>query len=235
VQTALVSGANRGIGLALAREFLRHDDRVVAGSRRPEAASDLQRLSSDPERLIVTQLDVDDDGSIKRVAREVSERCGQLDLLVNNAGVFPEDGYEAFEELNPEWFADAFRTNVVGVARMCREFLPLLRKGRNPRIVNISSGAGSISTKEDSRYYCYSVSKAALNMLTRALANELRKEGVIVVAISPGWVSTEMGGPKAPITPETSARSLVRTMSGLSLDVSGAFLNRDGEKGEYRW
>ena len=118
---------------------------------------------------------------------------------------------------------------------MVRAFLPLLRKGRNPRIVNISSGAGSISGKDDSAYYDYSTSKAALNMVTRAMAAEFKPEKITVAAVSPGWVKTEMGGPNAQITPEESAASLAKTIEGLTLRQTSLFLDRDGRESEYGW
>jgi NAD(P)-dependent dehydrogenase (short-subunit alcohol dehydrogenase family) len=100
-------------------------------------------------------------------------------------------------------------------------------------VANISSGAGSISEKEDCDYYPYAVSKAALNMLTRALAAEFRSSGIVIAAISPGWVKTRMGGQNAPLSPQESARSLFKTISGLTIDRTGQFLGRDGEP--YAW
>ncbi len=130
-------------------------------------------------------------------------------------------------------FNQAFDTNVVGVARVTRAFLPHLKRSAHARIANISSGAGSLSEKEDFDYYPYSVSKAALNMLTRALAAEFRSSGIVITAISPGWVKTRMGGPNAPLSPRESARSLFKTISGLTMDQSGKFLGRDSEP--YAW
>jgi NAD(P)-dependent dehydrogenase (short-subunit alcohol dehydrogenase family) len=121
------------------------------------------------------------------------------------------------------------------VARVTRVFLPLLTRSSHPRVVNISSLAGSIATKEDSRHYCYSASKAALNMLTRAMAAELRPRGVTVVAVTPGWVKTEMGGPRAPLTVEESAASLAATIDRLTHHDAGHFLDRDGRKDVASW
>ncbi|HEY5742501.1 MAG TPA: SDR family NAD(P)-dependent oxidoreductase, partial [Terrimicrobiaceae bacterium] len=121
----------------------------------------------------------------------------------------------------------------VGVVRVVQAFLPQLKKSGHAQVANISSGAGSISEKEDFDYYPYSVSKAALNMLTRALAAELRSHGIGVTAISPGWVRTRMGGENAPLTPEESAKSLFQTITSLTIAQSGKFLGRDGES--YAW
>ena len=152
---------------------------------------------------------------------------------MNNAAVFPGEGDEPFERVDPEWFNQAFDCNVTGVARVTRAFLPHLKQSANARVANISSGAGSISQKEDCAYYPYSVSKAALNMLTRALAAEFCPQRIVIAAISPGWVKTEMGGSKAPLTPQESARSLVQTITGLTMEQSGKFLGRNGES--YAW
>lgn len=236
MQTVLVTGANRGIGLALTKALLSRGNNVIACSRKPDAASELQSLRDGTDRLTLLSLDVDSETSVLDAVSKVSEIYGKLDVLVNNAGVFPEEGYEAFEDLDLNLFGAAFQTNVIGVARVSQGFLPLLRKGTNPRLVNISSGAGSIGAKEDNHYYCYSVSKAALNMLTKALSNELKGEGVTVVALSPGWVQTEMGGEKAPLTPEESAASIAETLDQLTIESTGNFVGRDGKAGEmYRW
>ena len=238
-ETVMITGANRGIGLALAHEFLERNCRVIATAREPGCASDLEGLARDGDNrdgeLIVVGLDITDTASIVNACKQVSELCSCLDVLINNAGVFPEEGDELFDELDLAHFSAAFETNVVGTARACRAFLPLLRKALHPRIVNVSSGAGSISSKMDHKYYCYSTSKAALNMFTRALANEVKQSGVIVVALSPGWVKTEMGGPNAQLSPGESARSIAETVGKLTNEDAGHFLGRDSDHTSYKW
>lgn len=235
----MVTGANKGIGLALAHEFLERNYRVIATARKPDRAADLERLARDRDNrdgeLVVVELDITDTGSIESACKQVSDLCLGLDVLINNAGVFPEEGDELFEELDLAYFSTAFETNVVGTARVCKAFLPLLRKSLHPRIVNVSSGAGSISSKMDHKYYCYSTSKAALNMFTRALANEVKQSGVIVTALSPGWVKTEMGGPNAQLSPHESAQSIAETVSKLTDNDAGHFLGRDGDHTSYKW
>ncbi len=232
----LITGSNRGIGLALAREFLRQGDRVVATARRPEKAAELRELAEESEGMLsVEALDVGDQGSVDRLRDVVEKKWGKLDILVNNAAVFPENGDETLEELDLGFFDAAFATNVVGTARVTQAFLPLLRASGEGRIANISSGAGSITDKTDSRYYCYSVSKAALNQFSRALAAQLKPEGIAVAPITPGWVKTEMGGENAELTPEESAASLARTIKKLTLRQSGLFLDRHGRSGVYNW
>jgi len=182
--------------------------------------------------LEIVKLDVTSDESVRQAEASVT---GRLDVLVNNAAVFPEEGDESIFEMKLEHFREAFETNVLGVIRVTRAFVPLLEKGKEPRIVNISSGAGSVASKDDHAYYAYSASKAALNMVTRALAAELRPRGICVVAMTPGWVRTEMGGPNAPLTPEESARAIAKTITTLTMEKTSLFLDRTGAEVDYGW
>ncbi len=229
-ETVLITGSSGGIGSALAEEFARAGWQVFATARNVNQP-ELSDLARNWEALSILALDVDREATILDAAERLADRS--IDVLINNAAVFPGEGDEPFEAIDPEWFNQAFDTNVVGVARVTKAFLPHLRRSTHARVANISSGAGSISEKEDFLYYPYSVSKAALNMLTRALAAEFRKEEIIVTALSPGWVKTRMGGPNAPLIPRQSAQSLFKTISGLSMEQSGQFLGRNGEK--YAW
>lgn len=235
--TILITGSNRGIGLALTKEFLSQGDRVIATARQPEKAKELQALSRKypSPALRIEQMDVADQASVDRVAAELGKSNEALDVLINNAGVFPEQGNERLEELDLAQLENAFEVNVVGAARASRAFLPLLRKSERGRIVNISSGAGSITDKVDSRHMCYSVSKAALNQFSRTLAADLKPERIIVVPVTPGWVQTDMGGDQAELTPEESAASLASTVKKLTLKQTGLFLDRHGRSGVYNW
>lgn len=235
--TILVTGASRGIGLALVKELAAQGWRVLAGARHPAAAHGLQAAAREasPGSIDILTMDVRSDESVRGAAEEAAAKVRALDVLVNNAGVFPEEGREPLENLPLDCFEEAFAVNVVGVARVTRVFLPLLGRAGHPRVINISSLAGSIAAKEDSRHYCYSASKAALNMLTRAMAAELRPRGITVVAVTPGWVKTDMGGPQAPLTVEESARSLAGTIGRIGETDAGQFLDRDGQQGVAAW
>jgi NAD(P)-dependent dehydrogenase (short-subunit alcohol dehydrogenase family) len=235
--TVLITGANRGIGLALAKLLAAQGWEVLAGARQPAAAHDLEAASREaaPGTISIVPLDVRDDESVRLAAEEAGRLVRDLDVLVNNAGVLPEQGHEPLEELQLDCFEEAFATNVVGVARVTRHFLPLLGRAANPRVINISSLLGSVSTKEDSTHYCYSASKAALNMLTRSMAAELRPRGITVVAVTPGWVRTSMGGAQATLSVEESARSLAATITRLTAGDAGQFLDRDGQRGVAAW
>jgi NAD(P)-dependent dehydrogenase (short-subunit alcohol dehydrogenase family) len=229
-ESVLITGSSGGIGSALAEEFARAGWKVFATARNTEHP-ELSELARKWANLSILALDVGRESTILDATQRLANE--PLDVLINNAAIFPGEGREPFETIDPEWFNQAFDTNVVGVARVTKAFLPHLRKSEHARVANISSGAGSISEKEDFDYYPYSVSKAALNMLTRALAAEFREEEIVVTAISPGWVKTRMGGSNAPLTPRESAESLFKTITGLSMEQSSKFLGRNGE--EYAW
>ena len=235
-QKYLVTGTSRGIGLALVRQLLSDGHNVIATARQPQESAALKELEMiHHEQISLAQLDVNSDESVEGCAAIFRDLTGSIDVLINNAGLFPEEGNETLAEMTPQHFRDAFETNVLGPFRMARAFLPMLEAAENPRIVNISSGAGSIAEKEDHSYYAYSTSKAALNMLTRAIAAELKPKGICVVAMSPGWVKTEMGGPNALITPEESAAAIAKTIAGLKLEQTSTFMGRDGNTKDYPW
>jgi NAD(P)-dependent dehydrogenase (short-subunit alcohol dehydrogenase family) len=235
-QTILITGANRGIGLALTAELLKGGHRVLAGTRNPAKAADLEKLRAEHgESLEVLELDVTSQESATAAAARAGTLTAGVDVLVNNAAVFPEEGDESIFDMKLEHFREAFETNVIGVIRVTREFVPLLEKGKDPRIVNISSGAASVTAKDDYGYYAYAASKAALNMVTRGLAAEFRPRGICVVAMTPGWVKTEMGGPDAPLKPEESARAIARTITSLTMEKTSLFLERTGGEVKYGW
>jgi len=235
-QTILVTGANRGIGLALTRELLANGHRVIATARDPESGRALNELEQRYAELFFSvKMDVTSDESINGAAELLEKEIDALDVLVNNAAIFPEEGDESIFDIDLQHFRDAFETNVLGVVRVTRAFTKLLEKSDNPRVVNISSGAGSISGKEDHGFYAYATSKAALNMVSRAMAHELRARKICVVAMTPGWVKTDMGGSNAPLTPEESARAIARTITSLKLEQTSRFIERNGSEVGYGW
>ena len=231
-QTVLITGANRGIGLALTTESLAAGYSVIATARKPEQSRELAALwEKYPEKLLLQALDVNSDASVQELATSVSG----IDVLINNAGVFPEKGDEPVDQWQMEHLTAAFQTNVVGVARVTQALLGHLARSSAPRVVNISSSAGSISGKHTHAYYAYATSKAALNMLTRSMAFDLKRKGIPVVAVHPGWVQTEMGGYDATLTPTESAGAIVKMIGNLTLDHAACFLERDGSPCRHAW
>jgi NAD(P)-dependent dehydrogenase (short-subunit alcohol dehydrogenase family) len=233
MESVLITGANRGIGYALAKALVATNFRVFAGCRKTENAVSLKKLgASYGDLLQVLPLDVASDESVAAAAHTLS---GRLDVIINNAGVMPERGDENLTSIDFDHFRNAFEINVLGCARVIRSFLPHLRRSNRPRILNLSSGLGSITERDNFGYYAYAVSKAALNMLTRSLAFELAPEGITIVAISPGWVRTDMGGDDASISAEESADALVEAIQGIGPNLNGQFLDRFGHAGKYVW
>ena len=206
---ALVTGANRGLGLETSRQLLARGLTVVMAGRDTGA---LERARTDlPEdaagRAVVVSMDVTDPASLDAAERLVSDRVGPVDVLVNNAAVLLFES-EKILSIPPTGYRDTFETNLFGVIEVCRRFVPAMDRRRSGRVVNVSSGAGQLSTM--STYApAYSMSKAALNGFTRLLAATYRGRGVLVNAVDPGWVRTDMGGPSAPRSPQEGADTIV--------------------------
>ncbi len=225
----LITGSNRGIGLALTRHLLQRGDVVLAAARRPESADALQSLAREyPHTLMILPLDVADEESIRRAAREVTQRVDGLDWLINNAGIMYEG--EHITNLSADHLAHAFRVNSIGPMLMVKHFLPLLRRGHQPKICQMTSIMGSISLTEGGGYYSYRASKAALNMLSKILSYEVRGWGITVIIMHPGWVRTRMGGAAAPLSPEESARGIVHVLDRTTLADTGKYLTWEGRE-----
>ena len=218
---AVVSGANRGIGLQVARELALDGMAVLLGARDPqrgEAAA--VELAGEGLDVRAVQLDVTDQTSVDAL-RAGLER---IDVLVNNAAILP---HGLATELDPAVADAAWQTNALGAWRLAVAVIPLMREHGWGRIVNVSSGAGSLSgmsTYEPP----YSVSKAALNAITRVLAGELQGSGILVNAVDPGWVRTDMGGAIAPRTVEQGAASVLWAARLPDDGPTGGFFH-DGE------
>ncbi len=230
-EAILVTGASRGLGLAFVKALADSGALVWAGCRAPERAAALGELAAKhPGRVRVIQLDVDVDASIAAARAAVEAGVGRLTLLLNNAGVMePEAGLERADRAAVN---AVLATNVTGPLMMAKAFRGLLRAGAPARIVNISSILGSVGSREPGmgwNTYAYNASKAALNMVTVMLADELRAEGIDVTALHPGWVATEMGGPRAPLQPDESVALMLKVISGLKPGESGQFLGPEGE------
>jgi NAD(P)-dependent dehydrogenase (short-subunit alcohol dehydrogenase family) len=224
---ALVTGANRGIGLAVTRQLARLGFTVILGSRDAGKGQEAANLISDEgAQVIARQLDVTDQNSIEATRLWVEEKFGKLDVLVNNAAIL-YDSWQRAAGADLDTVREAFETNTLGAWRMCQAFIPLLRESGRGRIVNVSSESGSLAVM-GAGTPAYSVSKAALNALTRMLADELRSSGILVNSVCPGWVATEMGGPDAPRTVEEGAASVIWAATLPDSGPTGGFF-RDGK------
>jgi NAD(P)-dependent dehydrogenase (short-subunit alcohol dehydrogenase family) len=236
MRTILVTGANRGIGLLLTRLYAEREGTLVfAACRDPDRATELAALAAErPESVRIVALEVTSPASIAACAAFVREATEALDVLVNNAGILPGGvagrlpSSSRLGRMEAEPIVEVFAVNTVGPLMVTQAFLPLLRAGKRPRVVNVSSDAGSITQREKGGSYSYPASKAALNMMTRCLAGDLREDKIIVVSVHPGFVRTDMGGPGAPRVPEETIPSLLRVVEDLSLEDSSRFLNWDG-------
>jgi NAD(P)-dependent dehydrogenase (short-subunit alcohol dehydrogenase family) len=225
----LVTGANRGLGLALVRALLTRGERVIGTCRQPGKATELNRLAGEyPGHLHVLPLDVTQPKSHAELARElplVLGEGGRLDVLVNNAGVLHSG--ERFGQLTAAHLEDSFRTNVMGPLLLTQALAPLLADGA--KVASISSMLGSISGVSRFGTPSYNISKAALNMASALLARALDERGITVLALHPGWVQTDMGGQDATLSAEDSAAGLLQVIDGATADDSGRFLDWQGE------
>ncbi|MGA9421895.1 MAG: SDR family oxidoreductase [Rhodanobacteraceae bacterium] len=224
---ALVTGANRGIGIEYVRQLLARGDRVIAACRMPGRALDLTRLAGEyPGHLQVLPLSLPDPRSIGALVRTVEDFDVRIDLLVNNAGILI-DG-EHFGAVEPKALRESVAVNAEGAFLLTQALAPRLADDGG-KVVNMSSGLGSIARTDGFHTPSYAISKAALNMATRLLARALAGRGIVVAALSPGWVRTDMGGADATLTPEQSVAGLLRVIENLSLADSGGFLGHDGK------
>jgi NAD(P)-dependent dehydrogenase (short-subunit alcohol dehydrogenase family) len=223
----LVTGASRGLGLELVRQYLARGERVIGACRKPGAATELTKLAlAHPGRLAVLPLDVTKPASIAELAKEARLVVDGLDLLINNAGLLPSG--ERLGDLQAKNLNDAFATNAVGPVLVTQALLPLLAAGRGARVVNMSSVLGSIGERESFVTPSYAISKAALNMATRLLSFPLAEDGITITAVHPGWVKTDMGGARAELDAAHSVGAVIKLIDGLGLADGGRFMAWDG-------
>jgi NAD(P)-dependent dehydrogenase (short-subunit alcohol dehydrogenase family) len=224
----LVTGANRGLGLAFTRALLARGDRVVATARHPGKATMLNTLTGEyPGRLHVLPLDAGLEKSRDELARELPLVLdgAHIDLLVNNAGVLHSG--ERWGRLDQGILEDSLRVNAIGPLLLVQALAPLLADGAT--VANVSTQMASLSTRTEFRSPSYSMSKAAQNMATVQLAKALESRGITVVALNPGWVRTDMGGAGGELTPEASVDGLLGVLDRLKHSDSGRFLDWRGQ------
>ena len=222
MKTALITGANKGIGYEVARQLASKGFHVFVGARNAKAGRKAaEEMGKKCGKATFLEIDVADNDSVKKAAREFSNSEDHLDVLVNNAGVVV-DGDEAILEISDDLFRKTLETNTLGPLRVTRAFVPLLRKSKAPRVINVSSGSGQLTGGADGWAPAYSISKSALNGVTSQLAAALPK--FAVNSVCPGWVRTDMGGENASRSVEEGADTIVWLATESPQDLTGKFL-----------
>jgi|AGTN01.3.fsa_nt_gi Short-chain dehydrogenases of various substrate specificities len=217
--TILITGANRGLGLEFVRQFAADGWRVIATVRDPlagKAASD-----AGAEVYVADMADLDSIDRLKAALAGV-----ELDILLNNAGIYGES--QSFGAVDPDAFLKVVRVNTLAPLKMAEAFAGQLTGRRI--IASVSSMMGSVAENTSGGYYAYRASKAALNMVMKSLALDLKDRGVVAVALSPGWVRTDMGGPDAPLDPPAAIAGMRAVLDRVGAEDSGKFFHFDGRE-----
>lgn len=222
-KVAVITGANKGLGLEVARQLAVQGFHVFLTARRPEtgqkAAAALRQIGT---KVSFVELDVANPASISRAAREIAAQVDHLEVLVNNAAIL-EGEYTPILQVGAELMQKTLNTNTIGPLLVAQAFYPLLKKSKDGRIINVSSRAGSLS--EMGTYApAYSISKTALHAVTVQLAAQFGRDGIAVNAVCPGWVRTDMGGPGAPLTVAQGADTIVWLAAEAPKSLTGKFL-----------
>lgn len=227
--TILITGANRGIGLEFVKQYAADGWRVLACCRKLQNAAELDALAQQSNDLItVHQLDISDFSQIEKLSLELVGQ--ELDVLLNNAGIYPDSSSGGFGATNYEGWAHAFQVNTMAPLKMAETFTGNLTRGQQKKIINITSKMGSIADNSGGGAYTYRSSKAALNMVTKSLAIDLAPRGIITAVLHPGWVQTDMGGPNALISTEQSVSGMRQVIARLNMKDSGKFYGYDGQE-----
>ena len=206
MKTALVTGGNRGIGFAICQGLIDAGFEVIIGSRSLEKGEKAAKeLSSD--RVSVVEIDIADDDSITRAFTQLDEQIDRLDILINNAGIYPDNGFNILT-IDRELLTKTLNVNTFGAIRVTQTFLPLLEKAEAARIINYSSGYGQLASLS-AGVPSYCLSKLAVNGATIMLADALASKNITVNAVDPGWVSSDMGGASAPRTVQQGADTAI--------------------------
>jgi NAD(P)-dependent dehydrogenase (short-subunit alcohol dehydrogenase family) len=231
--TILLTGSNRGVGLALAQEYAARGWNVIATCRTPAKARELQALADANPKVIIEKLDVTDVGQIGKLAEKY--RGVPVDVLFNNAAWLGEPvSKQQFGNLDQDVFVEVMKTNVYGPLKLSEAFADNIAASQQKKIIGMTSGLGSLTLMgRMSRFYYYQMSKAALNMGMRAMRNDLQGRGIIVALLAPGMVDTDLlvasGYKGESLSPAESAASLYKLVAALTVDDKGMPVNVDGK------
>lgn len=220
--TVLITGANRGIGLELAKQYAGDGWSVIATARDAKNADALKALKGE---IRIEALEVTDEKQIATLAKALKGTA--IDVLLNNAGMLT--GYEDFGDTDTESWLKTLHVNSVAPLKLTEALVEHVAGSKLKKVAAITSGMGSIGSHASTGAYAYRSSKAALNMVMVTAANELRSRGISIAVISPGWVKTDMGGPSATITVKESAAGIRKVIDKLNVGISGQFFNYSGE------
>lgn len=223
----VITGGSRGIGLGLTKAFLETEQNVIATCTQPHAAEVLLELKEyHPEFLTILPFHADKPTAPMELAGSVGDIVSCVDLLINNAGVF-----ESCElmDVRYENVDTILKVNTIAPLILTKELSLLLKKSTDAKIINVSSGMGSIEEFSWPNNISYCISKAGLNMVTRALSDSFKDSGIPVVSVSPGWVRTDMGGDDAELSVEESISDLIPFMESVSMEMSGGFFRKNGD------
>ena len=228
MKTTLITGANRGIGLEFSRQLAEDGWCVLACSRDLEKSDALNKLAAEyPERITLYALDVTDHGQIEKLSQILANK--PIDLLINNAGVFPDINDRSFGQTDYDSWAHAFLVNTMAPLKMAEEFIAQITQSSRKTIVTITSKMGSVADNGRGGSYIYRSSKSAVNMVIKSIAIDLESNDIISVLLHPGWVRTDMGGPSGLISVEQSVSGMLSVIREVTSADSGKFIAYDGQ------
>lgn len=228
MKTTLITGANRGIGLEFSRQLAEDGWCVLACSRDLEKSDALNKLAAEyPERITLYALDVTDHGQIEKLSQTLANK--PIDLLINNAGVFPDINDRSFGQTDYDSWAHAFLVNTMAPLKMAEEFIDQVTQSSRKTIVTITSKMGSVADNGRGGSYIYRSSKSAVNMVIKSIAIDLKSNDIISVLLHPGWVRTDMGGPSGLISVEQSVSGMLSVIREVTSADSGKFIAYDGQ------
>jgi len=226
MSTFLVTGTNRGIGLEFVTQLLARGENVLATCRDIDKAEALVKLNEEHDALTLLELDVTDASSLANFPKRLEGRA--IDVFINNAGIYgPRDA--AFGNVDGEAWAQVLEVNAIAPILLTQLLMDNLRKGRDKKLVYVSSKMGSIGDNGGGGQYIYRSSKTALNAAVKSLSIDLADAGFAATVVHPGWVQTDMGGPNALIDTKTSVSGMVQVIDNLTLANAGEFYNYNGE------
>lgn len=237
-KTALVTGAYKGLGYEWVHQLAKDGYIVYLTARSLEKAQKAaDQLKSEGLTVIPKSLDVTNENELAQLAEAIESEQGQIDVIINNAGINSKDDPDKstfmksfrLQDLDAQEVLKHIHVNGIAPVLVVKHFRNLLAKAERPVVINISSWLGSITNKDFGGHYGYATSKAALNMMNKALALEIKQMGIISIVLNPGWVQTDMGGSKATLTPEQSVRSAIdNVLNTVILEKTGEFFQWDG-------